>query len=75
MKTGKPFPHPKKIFDTHAIPKMGRVDRAWMSKLIVNAFGQRRTGPELPETFRFYDPDFVLKEFNLKALGTFRQSF
>lgn len=60
--------YPKKLFDTERIPTGGRVDDYWMSTMLRQVFKESRKGPALPSALKWWDPESVLKFFNLKAV-------
>lgn len=61
------IPFNKKLFDTGRIREGGRVDEYWYIKTLDNVFkGDRKK--QVPKTFKFYDPYYILDRFGLDGL-------
>lgn len=60
------IPFNKKLVDIGVLPKNGRIDHYWFDKIINNIFYSNRKSKERKNTsFKFYDPQYLLKTFNL----------
>ena len=61
------FTFPFKLYDTANIASRGRIDKHWSQDLFNNVFEGQRKGPMLPFGFKKFDPDWLIKHFNLRG--------
>lgn len=56
-----------KLYDTKDIQPMGRVDKHWIGQVYKDVFGNARSGKKFPSQFHYWDQEYCMKYFSVKA--------